>query len=485
MASFRDDTGLVALRYEQTKQAEPPIPFPPPRNPLRGVVGGGVNGGVRPRSTATTTSASISPIVIPPPETAPPREQHPFFRSQSTPQTATTRADSWKRDSGLAPTSSSVTIRVDCDEDNSFLHEKIVDSPVREINSPTRELHSPVREMNSPVRELHSPVRDMNSPVRELHSPVKELNSPVREVHSPVRELHSPASEVHSFVSGDEKVVVAPTRKRPPIPPPLPELSIVESVSTQDPEPIPPPTRTNSASKRLAKAFGMRSSNSTKRLKKRGGGGSSQDEKVTSLASAWGSLKSGPVSPKSTPITAPSSPPPTREPPTPPQRPPRPDSLQLLSPLRMEPFSPITTPIPTDSLLDEELAQLSFSKRGSIMFGGKRPANQGGAGNASSSGKDNGHHHHHRPQIPNIRLLSVDVERDSQKVRSLYDSGESLDWREGGRVAPAIAALPAPAEDAPTTDEGGENVVYGFPWLRDMFANSPTPSLFLLSLPIC
>jgi hypothetical protein len=37
-----------------------------------------------------------------------------------------------------------------------------------------------------------------------------------------------------------------------------------------------------------------------------------------------------------------------------------------------ESFSPITTPIPTDSLLDEGfLETISFSKRGSMMFGGK------------------------------------------------------------------------------------------------------------------
>ncbi len=32
--------------------------------------------------------------------------------------------------------------------------------------------------------------------------------------------------------------------------------------------------------------------------------------------------------------------------------------------------------------------------------------------------------------MPSIRLLSADVERDSQKVRSLYEPGDDLDWRE-------------------------------------------------------
>jgi hypothetical protein len=41
-----------------------------------------------------------------------------------------------------------------------------------------------------------------------------------------------------------------------------------------------------------------------------------------------------------------------------------------------ESFSPITTPIPTDSLLDEGfLETISFSKRGSMMFGGEKAVN--------------------------------------------------------------------------------------------------------------
>jgi hypothetical protein len=41
-----------------------------------------------------------------------------------------------------------------------------------------------------------------------------------------------------------------------------------------------------------------------------------------------------------------------------------------------ESFSPITTPIPTDSLLDEGfLETISFSKRGSMMFGEKKAVN--------------------------------------------------------------------------------------------------------------
>jgi hypothetical protein len=52
-----------------------------------------------------------------------------------------------------------------------------------------------------------------------------------------------------------------------------------------------------------------------------------------------------------------------------------PPSTKMTSPSE-EDFTPITTPIPTDSLLDDEfLDRLSFSKRGSVMLSGKKAVN--------------------------------------------------------------------------------------------------------------
>lgn len=104
----------------------------------------------------------------------------------------------------------------------------------------------------------------------------------------------------------------------------------------------------------------------------------------------------------------------------------------------------ITTAIPTDSLLDADfLDSLSFSKRGSIMLGGKKGVNghsrqHGGRrwvqveqsiGNAAKIGN-------RQPSLsmlasPSIRVLSDDLEKESQKVRSMYEQGNGLDWREG------------------------------------------------------
>lgn len=90
-----------------------------------------------------------------------------------------------------------------------------------------------------------------------------------------------------------------------------------------------------------------------------------------------------------------------------------------------EEFSPIMTPIPTDSLLDEEfLETLSFSKRGSMMLGGKKALTA-----RQSLGR-------RQPSLsmfasPSIKILSGDVDEESKKVRSMYEAGENLDWNDG------------------------------------------------------
>ncbi|KAM3075664.1 hypothetical protein ACMFMG_007797 [Clarireedia jacksonii] len=94
-----------------------------------------------------------------------------------------------------------------------------------------------------------------------------------------------------------------------------------------------------------------------------------------------------------------------------------------------EEFSPITTPIPSESLLEEDFIQsMSFSKRGSMMLGGRKAINGQTRSNASRR----------QPSIsmletpsPSIRVLSTELEMESQKVRSMYESGTGMDWRDG------------------------------------------------------
>lgn len=103
-----------------------------------------------------------------------------------------------------------------------------------------------------------------------------------------------------------------------------------------------------------------------------------------------------------------------------------PSNAKMASPSEEE-FSPITTPIPTDSLMDAEfLDQLSFSKRGSVMFGGKKAVNGQARQNLGRR----------QPSFsmlasPSIRVLSDDLEMESKKVRSMYEAGSGLDWEEG------------------------------------------------------
>ncbi|TVY56023.1 TBC domain-containing protein, partial [Lachnellula suecica] len=92
-----------------------------------------------------------------------------------------------------------------------------------------------------------------------------------------------------------------------------------------------------------------------------------------------------------------------------------------------EQFSPITTAIPTDSLLDADfLNSLSFSNRGSVMLGGKKAINghsrlYGGRRQPSFS----------MLASPSIKVLSDELEKESQKVRSMYEQGTDFDWQDG------------------------------------------------------
>ena len=152
---------------------------------------------------------------------------------------------------------------------------------------------------------------------------------------------------------------------------------------------------------------------------------------------------------------------------------------------RDSPFAPITTQIPEIDNLWDDLGAISFSKRGSIMFGGKTDL----FGSLLVSDNDNSHNHNDdndessppssptipamaeqpraragaapqadAPSVPSIRVSSMDVERESQKVRSLYESADGLNWEDGGCVA--FAERLEPTAEVPSEEE--ENAAYGF-----------------------
>jgi hypothetical protein len=137
-------------------------------------------------------------------------------------------------------------------------------------------------------------------------------------------------------------------------------------------------------------------------------------------------------------------------------------------------FMPITTEISSDSLLSEDLfQQLEFSKRGSLMFGGKRSLfgsspssmqtpgdNRDDASHATTSAARAPAGDGASSTVPSIRVLAPGVERESQKVRSLYDSTESVDWNDGGRAS-TLVELPQATVDDPSS-RGEDNDPYGF-----------------------
>ncbi|KAI0837369.1 rab-GTPase-TBC domain-containing protein [Hypoxylon sp. FL0890] len=387
LVPFRDESRLVALRYDQTVQAEPPIPIPPPRSSRR------------PPPRPISTDTVRSPVVVPPPRPPPPTEQHPALRTISSPRTS---SQIEKRDSGHFPAtpSSSWTIREDSetDDEDPFAYENVKGFPeVKPLQLMTR----------SASPSLYS------------------------RQEGRVSESNSRASE----------------------PSVSPALSDGETVS-----PTSPTTPPLNFSKRFARSFSLRSNSSKssfgkmKRLRKKSAneGGPGAETPGYPLN---GQNRSAPKSPSG-----------------------------RLSPLPDPHGSPvISTTIPTESLLEDDfMTQLSFSKRGSIIFGAKHPrksnrnvaimADHDGLGNENigtdqtreprafplvpvrekgadnvvgatpkESTKNSGAHDvtdtppTPRRVPPSVRVISAEAEKESQKVRSLYESGEGLNWEEGKR----------------------------------------------------
>ncbi|KAK8107739.1 TBC domain-containing protein [Apiospora kogelbergensis] len=76
---------------------------------------------------------------------------------------------------------------------------------------------------------------------------------------------------------------------------------------------------------------------------------------------------------------------------------------------------------------------------------------------------------------PSIRVIPVDIERESQKVRSLYEPGVGLMWEDGGRHS-ALSARLEPTQEVPSdVDENDAPVESPSPVSSDPPPGSPTP----------
>lgn len=469
-----EDSGLIAVRYEQTKQAEPPIPLPPPRNPLRTATAA-----TRITTRRLSTAGSVRPITIVPPPVAPPQEEHPLFRVQQ--PSPETRADEWKRDSGLARSSSSATLREEDEED--VVYQKILDDIADAPSVYSGD------EQQSPTSDPPSPIFDHPDPTPaplNLRSVPQSPVSPISPAESPLESL---------------------------------------------PLPSPTPTRASSLTSKLGlgKTFSIRSAGK-RRLRKKT---RSVDNFSFGLAKDMDRVTS-PNAGASPNVQRPNSPPRSARP----SAEAKDNEAARESQAVDSDFTPITTSIPEESLWDD-FNTLSFSKRGSLMFGGKSDplslfsmayygdssitpprelpktaaatatvlaatettdptAVTPGAGSvgapatspaaipsdAATNTKPSAPDLDESPSVPSIRVVSMDVERESQKVRSLYESGESLDWQDGGRGS--YCERLEPTKEVPSDEE--ENVVYGFSFdrssvyhVRSMLTSASPPSSATLS----
>lgn len=407
-ASFRDDTHLVGLRYEKTVAAEPPIPMAP-RSPLRAA-----------RPGSSSCSSLNGPVVVSPPRpvVAPPTEDHPALRTSIPPRT--TAADAWKRDSGHAPTSAATTIYEEECEDE-LTTRKGVDLAVIAPVSPTTP---------------------------------QFVGSPP----SVVEDVASVCSQVVS-----DQVLAAQQPKTPARMPPRSPVASVDSRART----LPEHDREKPPSK-LAKSFSLRSI-SMSVLGRRSF--SAEDAPASTIAGALvPPLLWGPSASQEPPEHRPRASSPFRK-----HHSQSPNHSVSTSPNNktVAPFIPLAVSIPTDSLLDDDfLTGLSFSKRGSIMFGGQRALGT----DADMETLPTAHAPDHRRNapgdadeptppkptgaslpLPDIRVLEADREEESQKVRSLYDGGSDSLGEEGGYAA---VQQPEPRPMTPVPENGHD--VYGF-----------------------
>jgi hypothetical protein len=524
IVTFRDDIGM---RYEETKQADLPIPIPPPRNPARVSrqypTSTTTVASPTPAfsTTATTTIPALAPMTPPPTRPLPPAPlalrpirppqlQHPVLRGEPSPPIS--NEETWKRDSGHGGTASSSTTCRDEFQQDDLAYDKFADDEVTSIYSTDLPAPTPT----SPIRPNDSPgATGRRSPAKPVSLRISTINlppPPMQSVFTDTPDL-TPTSD-----DGNPWDLILRSRNAGH-------------------------SRSASLPKKLGKTFSVKSSGTKLRKKNLSESGitaspvraetpSIKAPSVTAVGSMVYFLtplqsrgnRSSFQAPK---MAAASGPPELAL--APPPRPPTPEPLRLddidaspdfdfgptSPPPPRPPFSPITTRIPNNRLMDEKfLAHMIFSDHGSMIipeepepveecdapvirfsfeeFAGtsvipvaapeadsSRDSEDTVYEARSSSGSSQG-----RPSMqgqdpptppmpspaptamspPEIRVVSVDVSRESQKVRSLYEPDDSLHWQDGsGRVVSSAAGGEHLAPTAEVPSDGEDNAVYGCP----------------------
>ncbi|KYK55257.1 TBC domain protein [Drechmeria coniospora] len=460
--SFLDDPGLVAVRYENTKQAEPPIPLPPPRSPLRIPSEASSSRSISTTTTTTHTPSSpisspcSSPVVVAPPPShlpfaaAPPTEQHPALRRP--PLAATARAvEDGKRDSGHARTSTSTaTIDEACEEFGVEHDEKAR------------------AELAALVASAAAAARGGQEQHVEHPSPAGQAK------HRPAAAGEPRAAEA----AGAPPTTSAVAATAPSTPSPscreMPRFPSSEPRAVLDAHYFSSPAPTESVRARVRRSEEAPTTPRT----------------VAPMPMQPQPLLRGsapPVSSRRQPQARQPSPNGPRSDPSTPPKTPSFSSFEADDDADGQ-FSPLVISIPTDTLIDHEfMAGFSFSKRGSIIFRGQRAMAADGAASPSPGSLDDDAP---PPRVkvspsdvsaaaappPDIRLLSADVEKESQKVRSLYQAGDALHWEDGARHSFCERLEPTPEMPTEESTDGPPSTHH----LASGFPSSPSAGSSLL-----
>ncbi|KAK8025662.1 TBC domain-containing protein [Apiospora arundinis] len=520
LVPFRDDTSLIALRYDQTVQAEPPIPIPPPRSPLR--------------NNRSTIAIAGAPVTRP---SSTPNDTHPALRATTTPRTT---ASDLQRQSGRAASSKSPTVHEESEEEDPFTYKKFESIAIRAAPDPSVSSASDSTTFTIPKLRVKT----------GAHSPSQ----------------HSDCEITRSLNGANDRCSQCSI--------PLPSPGLSEDNNTASPtSPTTPPL----GCRVFPREAGFHSfqilhfslspsillpSMKSKKLQKKAHPAQQvhqvddHDMALDVETSLVGKDATAPVvrsASNRAPIPQWKSPAPVPAPvvDVPPPH--------LAHGAAKQPDTGVSSNLKTatiprveDDEFSQFITQMSFSKRGSIMLAGKKPdlvatldagANRDGAGDDAlsqgdgttftaprtpptiptiiaeeepspcSSPSDAGHEHERQQSIPSpppaaiatppapapaqvaaaispeaklpptpttpqsppcIRVIPVDVERESQKVRSLYEPGAGLMWEEGGRHS-ALSARLEPTEEVPSdVDENDAPVESPSPGSSDPPHGSPT-----------
>ncbi|RYO77116.1 hypothetical protein DL762_009467 [Monosporascus cannonballus] len=493
---LRDDQGLIGLRYDEAREAEPPIPIIPARSPLRPSpraahlmhrASNSLDSALSIRSRPSSCVFVPTNAGAPPPRPPRPNEPHPALRTITSPGGAAYQGD-WRWD--YRPTNTeSVWEESDDEGEDPFAYDK---TDTRSSKFRIASLRLAPRPKAASLGSIEEGGRKSESSTSQISVP---LSSPSLSDGNTLTPATSPATPTTDHFS--EKLVRS--------------LSFLSSKSAKP---------------------------STKQLKKK----PARKDPVASARykDTWGIAETPVVGAHEAPLrtdraaapkygaepnflAAPGTPEAPR-PPKPPEIAPSPSTnTYQVAPYRLAPYpGKDRSPRPSVSISGSNLddlspSRVSFSHRASLFYprhkrngvimsdrdsgiatdsphlnekvksGGRsfplvtRPTkntrlDDGGddataqsepepADNGSVRGPDADADDATRYSLanadeqrpPSIRVISIEAEKESQKVRSLYESAEGLNWEDGGGCPSLDERLePAAEEDVPSHGDGND-----------------------------